>query len=97
MLTAIGGAFRPAVQWYEEDVVVLFPQGARNVKSYTDSPPSRPLDWPLTVRGRLTGLSLDETLRASASKDGLEVIYRGRTYKFKVLSREGDFEGSRDW
>jgi hypothetical protein len=85
----------PPGEWYEGDVVVLFPKGARNVRAYTDSPTSKPMDWPLTARGRLLGLSLDEALWASG--DGVEVISRGRAYKFKVLSKEGDFEGGRDW
>ncbi len=98
MRVALEGVSRPGEQWYEEQVFVLGLEPAREVKVFTDSPPSRPVDWPANVSGRLVGLSLDEALRLGPGhSNGFELVYRGRRYKFTLLSKEGDFAGRRDW
>ena len=61
MAMADGDVTQPGVQGYEEDVIDVFLEGpSRKMRVFTDSRPTRPVDWPLTLKGRLMGLSLDE-------------------------------------
>jgi len=88
------------IHLYEEryDVILDDLRPLRGLKAYTSSPPSRPEYWPLTVRGRLVGLTSREAAQlASGHKGGFQVAFRGRAYKFILRNKEGDFVGRSEW
>jgi hypothetical protein len=91
-----GGVSQPGVQCYEEDVTVLFLDGTHpDMRVCTDCPPG---DWPRTVTGRVLGLNYDEAVKRNFPRGGeLAVVWRKKEYKFTLVSKEGHFEGGRDW